>query len=174
MHRHIVLHARMPEAQCTYSVCTHDVWMVHTRNTQAAHMPHSPASHMPHSSHTQVCCRHAKDTHACMHATLILHMLHPHYCHAHSTYLFCMHVHYTHMQATYFCMFTSCKTLSMNAQINAELTQAIYMHTSHKHTTPTHHVACKPHMCKFTVCIQDVFMCMLLVFAACMMPIFMH
>jgi hypothetical protein len=48
------------------------------------------------------------------------------------------------------------------------------MHTSHKHTTPTHHAACKSHMCKFTVCIQDVFMCMLLVFAACMMAIFMH
>jgi hypothetical protein len=41
----------------------------------------------------------------------------------------------------------------MNEQINAALTQAIYMHTSHKHTTPTHHAACKPHMCKFTVCI---------------------
>ncbi len=62
----------------------------------------------------------------------------------------------------------------MNEKINAALTQAIYMHTSHKHTTLTHHAACKPHMCKFTVCIQDVFMCMLLVFAACMMAIFMH
>jgi hypothetical protein len=101
-----VLHARMPQAQCTYSVCINDVCMVHTRNTQAAHMPHSPASHMPHMSHTQVCCRHAKDTHcvhiackphakhACLHFTLILHMLHAHYCHAHSTYLLysaCMH-----------------------------------------------------------------------------------
>ncbi len=66
MHRHIVLHARMPQAQCTYSVYTHDVCLIHTRNTQAAHMPHSPASHTPHISHTQVCCRHAKDTH-CVH-----------------------------------------------------------------------------------------------------------
>jgi hypothetical protein len=90
MPRHIVLHARMPQAQCTYSGCTHDVCMVHTRNTQAAHMPYSPASQMAHMSHTQVCCRHAKGTHcvhieckphathACMHATLILHILHAH------------------------------------------------------------------------------------------------
>ncbi len=109
MHRQIVLHARMPQAQCTYSVCKNDVCMIHTRNTQAAHMPHSPASHMPHMSHTQVCCRHTKDTHcvhiackphathACVHATLLLHILHAHYCHAHSTYLFCMHAHYTHI-----------------------------------------------------------------------------
>ncbi len=62
----------------------------------------------------------------------------------------------------------------MSAQINAALTQAIYMHTSHKHTTPTHHAPCKPHMCKFTVRIHDVFMYMLLVFAGCMMAIFMH
>ncbi len=157
MQRHIVLHARVPQAQCTDSVCTHDVCMVHTRNTQTTHIPHSPASHMPHMSHTQVCCRHAKDTHcvhiackprathACMHDCM-----HTNVMHTHSTYLFCMHTTYTHICRL---LATACLlhaknmwTLSMNAQINATLTQAIYMHTSHKRTTPTHHAACKPHV----------------------------
>ncbi len=121
MRRRVVLHGRMPQAQCTYSICTHGVCMVHTRNTQAAHIPHSPASHMPHMSHTQVCCMHAKDTHsvhiacklhathACVHATLIYVACTLLSCTQHIPILHACTL-CPHIQATCCCMFTSCKT----------------------------------------------------------------
>jgi hypothetical protein len=65
-------------------------------------------------------------------------------------------------------------TLSMQAHVNVALTQVDYKHASHRHTTPPHHGPRKPPICMFTVCIQRVFMCLLLVFAAYMMASFMH
>jgi len=70
-----ILHARTPQACCTYTVSTHNVCMLQANNTQAAHMPHSPASQMPHMLHAQVCCRHAKDTN-CVHVGMCACMPH--------------------------------------------------------------------------------------------------
>ncbi len=74
-----------------YSSCTHATLTCITYATFVTYtsMLHAKDTHCVHLA----CKPHA--THACVHATLILHMLHAHYCHAHSTYLFCMHAHYT-------------------------------------------------------------------------------
>jgi hypothetical protein len=99
-------------------------------------------------------------------------------CTLHIPILYCMHAHYTHIcrliAAAYSLHAEHMLTLSMQADINAALTQTNYMHTSQRHTTPSHHAPRKPPMCMFTVCIQRVFMCLLLMFAACMMASFMH
>jgi hypothetical protein len=83
MHRHTRVHARMPQACCTYTACTHNVpiCMLHANNTQAAHMQRSPASQMPHMPHTRKCCRHAEDAH-CVHVNHIPHSL-LHISHSH-------------------------------------------------------------------------------------------
>jgi hypothetical protein len=52
--------------------------------------------------------------------------------------------------------------------------QPILCSLAHRHTTPPHHAVWKPHMCVFTVCIQGLFVCMLLGFTAHMMTSFMH
>ncbi len=137
------------------------------------------ATYITYTSMLQACQRHAVCIlHACMpHSYYCMHAIVIHTAHNYSAYMHyyaCMHtiptsscyllLHVNFMQ-------NPCKhfpwmhKLMLHSHNNAALTQAICMHTSHKHIAPTHHAACKPHLCKFTVCIQDVFMCM---------AIFMH
>jgi hypothetical protein len=82
------------------------------------------------------------------------------------------------MQATCCCMFTSCRThvnTFMHAHINAAVTSQLHaqLHISHRYTTP-HFMPLANYTCECLQCIQDVFMCMLLVLTVCMMASFMH
>jgi hypothetical protein len=173
---------------CKNATSSIHIQRMHTRCMHDPHKKHSSCTHATLTcityatysiSHPQVCWRHAKDTHcvhiafkphathACVHATLILHMSHAHYCHSHSTYLFCihallcMHAHYTHICRLLLhhvnLMQNTCKHFlwmhKLMLHSHKPFTCTLHTSTLHPHTMPLASRTCVSLLCAFRMCL---------------------